>query len=122
MKLIDAPEEKQAYGTQAKKKLTELIFKKEVKCIQKSIDPDGLTTCTLTFEEPGKTNFKITSVHTSMVAAGLAWHDVKEAPKDELLGSLEMNAKGSKKGLWAAKKEPVAPWEWRKKKKKKKGR
>jgi len=101
---IDSPERKQAFGTQAKKYLSELIFGKEVKVVYSSKDRYGRIL--------GKIYIGASYVNLKMVEAGFAWHYVKYAPKDDDLAKAEADARKGKVGLWGG--EVLAPWEFRK--------
>lgn len=104
---IDCPEKNQPFGSRAKQFASEICFGKIV-----------------TVKTGGKTdrNKRIlgeillqdgTNVNKELVKNGLAWHFKKYSDNNEYAG-LETTAKQRQMGLWADK-EPIAPWEWRKK-------
>ncbi|WP_172129645.1 thermonuclease family protein [Campylobacter sp. RM16192] len=99
---IDAPERKQAYGEKSRKFLAEMIAGKNVEV-----------------KEKGKDKYKRVlgivyrsgqDINAQMVSNGYAWAFVKYS-KDYV--KLQEYAVSKKFGLWADK-EPIAPWEWRK--------
>jgi len=49
-----------------------------------------------------------------LLKAGYAWH-YKQYNKEKRLSEMELQARSKRFGLWADK-DPVAPWEFRKKK------
>ncbi len=102
---IDAPERKQAFGTQAKTALSELAFGKDLTVTSTGRDRYGRLLAWLAVES--------TPINAEMVRAGFAWHYRKYAPKETELADLEADARANRRGLWidAA---PVAPWEFRK--------
>ncbi|HTH31900.1 MAG TPA: thermonuclease family protein, partial [Lacibacter sp.] len=52
-------------------------------------------------------------INKELVAKGMAWHFVKYSSSKEL-AKAELLARKQKVGLWSLK-NPVAPWDWRKK-------
>lgn len=102
---IDAPEKKQAFGQKSKQTLSDLIFGKNVtiKVQGKSFD----RAVVWAYTKDGK------DISAEMIKAGMAWH-FKKYSDDVEYAALEIQASKSKIGLWADK-NPVAPWEWRKK-------
>ena len=98
---IDAPELKQPYGKKSKQFLANLIAGKAVEV-----------------EENGKDRYKRTigtiylngaDINAQMVANGYAWAYRKFSKK---YTAQESQAKSQKLGLWRDK-EPIPPWEWR---------
>ena len=53
-------------------------------------------------------------VSAEMIMAGMAWH-YKKYDKTGLYNILEIGARSEKKGLWIDK-NPIPPWDFRKKK------
>ena len=104
---IDAPESKQDFGQIAKKKLSDLIFQKEVKVDVSESDLYGRAI--------GKVYVDSSYVNLEMVIAGLAWHYVQYAPNDTELAEAEKFARSLKRGLWGGN-SPIAPWEFLKNK------
>lgn len=101
---IDAPERRQAFGTQARDKLAELCFGKPVLVRAGSKDRYGRTLGTVIVAG--------VNANLEMVNTGLAWH-YKQYSKDAELSRAEADARKAKRGLWADP-APVAPWDFRK--------
>ncbi|MFY7840555.1 MAG: thermonuclease family protein [Lacibacter sp.] len=103
---IDAPEKSQDYGTASKQLLGTLCA-------------GELLTVVVTDTDRNKR--KIAEVYSSkkvwinkeIIAKGMAWHFKKYSTNKEL-ATAEEQARKQKIGLWSLK-NPVAPWEWRKK-------
>ena len=104
---IDTPEKKQAFGTKAQKALGDRIHEKEVGIRDYGKDRYGRVLAELVL---GGEN-----VNLWMVRNGWAWHYAQYSPKADYLRDAQTKAKAEKAGLWADK-NPVAPWEFRKKK------
>ena len=102
---IDAPESRQDFGQRAMQKLSDLIFKKEVKVEVSETDLYGRAI--------GKVYVDSTYVNLEMVIAGLAWHNVQHDSNDIELAEAEKFARTLKRGLWGGN-SPIAPWEFRK--------
>jgi micrococcal nuclease len=102
---IDAPEAKQAFGTQAKAALSAHVFGKEA--VVHVTGHDRYKRTLGRVEVAGK------DIILQMVKDGMAWHYVKYAAKDAALAKAQVEAKTAKRGLWADP-APVAPWEFRK--------
>lgn len=102
---IDAPELKQPFGNAAKKALSDLVFGKTVEVKETGKDRYARTLATVTVGS--------LDANLEMVKTGFAWHYAKYS-KDQMLKEAQMEAQAAKLGLWADK-EPVMPWEWRKK-------
>lgn len=103
---IDAPESKQAFGARAKDALSNLVFGKTVTVQVRTTDRYGRTV--------GRIIVDGTDVNLSMVRAGLAWWYRAYAKNDRALEAAESEARAAKRGLWSEK-DPVAPWDWRRK-------
>jgi len=111
---IDAPEKNQAFGTRSKQYLSNLIFRKQVRI-------------TLQLTKRGKPKRSwdrfVAWVYTSddkdvsaeMLKAGMAWHFKKYDSTPEY-AKFEADARNAQLGLWIDK-NPVAPWNFRRKKK-----
>lgn len=102
---IDAPESKQAFGNQAKKRLSDLVFGKTVTVKVNDVDRYGRSVGELTVGGA--------SVNERMVRDGYAWWYRQYAKTNKTLERFEKEARNAKRGLWGDKK-PQAPWEWRK--------
>lgn len=100
---IDAPEKTQPFGAVAKKGLSDITFGKTVRVEDSGRDRYGRV---LGVVWVGNTNANLL-----MIQRGLAWHFVKYS-KDLKLSDAELKARASRTGLWRDK-NPVAPWEWR---------
>ena len=101
---IDAPERRQPFGVKSREALAALVHEKDVRVETSGEDRYGRTLGTVFVGE--------CNVNREMVRNGLAWH-YKRYSKDEELAELEVKAREAKIGLWADK-DPVPPWEWRK--------
>lgn len=102
---IDAPENGQAYGREAREKLISLILGKQIKIDQQGIDHYNRTL--------GQVYLGKRRINTELVAAGCAWHSDYHAPDDTELATAQKIAKKYHKGLWQDE-APLPPWEWRK--------
>lgn len=103
---IDCPEINQPFGKQAKEFTYSLAFAQVVTVKEKSIDKSGTITADIIL-------FNGITLNHQLVRSGLAWWYRKHAPNDRTLAGMEAKAKAEKKGLWAAKSDPIAPWRWR---------
>lgn len=104
---IDCPEKKQAFGTQAKLFASDICFGKIV-----TIKTNGKA------DRYGRIIGEVilkdgTNVNKELVKKGLAWH-YKKYSNDNDYAQLEAKSRKNKTGLWKDK-EPIAPWDWRKK-------
>jgi endonuclease YncB( thermonuclease family) len=110
---IDAPEKNQAFGTRSKQYLSNLIFGKQI-CIKFQLTKKGKHKrswdryIAWAYTPDGK------DVSAEMLKAGMAWHYKKYDSMQEE-AKLENGARKAKIGLWVDK-NPVAPWNFRKKK------
>lgn len=103
---IDAPEKKQDFANASKELLGALCNNELLTVVV--IDTD-------------RNKRKIADIYTQhklwinkeLVAKGMAWHFVKYSSNKEL-AKAELLARKQKAGLWSLK-NPVAPWDWRKK-------
>ena len=102
---IDAPELDQPYGQKAKRALSALVFRKEVRVESPEPDKYGRTLGTVFL---GAVN-----VNAELVKQGAAWV-YRAYPFPPELEGLEAQARAAKRGLWAL---PVdqrcPPWDWR---------
>src|SRR2546421_3171356 len=106
---IDAPESHQAFGTQSKKNLSDLIFDKEVTVVYDKIDQYGRLV--------GKIIFAGRDINLEQVKAGMAWHykqfEREQSPEDrELYAQAEDQARSARRGLWVDA-NPIEPGEFR---------
>lgn len=102
---IDAPEKKQAYGTQAKTFMSRLVFGKSANLRITDTDRYGRS---IAWVYVGGRNINVESIR-----AGYAWWYRDYSKKYPQLGKYEAEARAAKRGLW---RDPhaVAPWVWRK--------
>ena len=102
---IDAPEKKQPFGNLSKKRLSELVFGKEVRVEKRSTDRYKRIVAIVYADT--------LNINETMIAEGMAWHFTRY-DQNPAWTTLEAQARVNKWGLW---KEayPVAPWEWRRK-------
>jgi len=101
---IDAPERGQAFGQRAKQALIARVFGKTVRVETTGHDRYGRTLGTIYL---GTEN-----INHWLVQEGWAWRYDRYSRSEELL-RLHGEARREQRGLWADK-EPVRPWEWRK--------
>jgi micrococcal nuclease len=102
---IDCPEKKQAFGQRAKQRASELAFGKSVRVETTTVDRYGRSVARVRLPD-GR------SLNEALLRDGLAWW-YRQYSKDARLGALEEEARGAKRGLWAAP-SPTPPWEFRK--------
>ena len=102
---IDCPEKSQPFANVCKKYLSDLIYGKTVSLQKNGIDRYGRTLAIVFIDT--------INVNETLLSTGFAWH-YKSYDKNSKWSDLEINAKKNKKGLWADK-NPIPPWEWRKK-------
>ena len=110
---IDAPESHQAFGTQSKKRLSEMVFGKDVTVVYQKTDQYGRLV--------GKVVFDGKDVNLEQVKAGMAWHykeyQREQAAADrELYAAAEDDARNGRRGLWQDA-DPVEPSAFRKEEK-----
>ena len=100
---IDAPESRQAFGTQAKQTLSSMVFGKEVQIVQRDQDRYGRLVGTVYVDGQ--------NVNAEMVRRGMAWV-YRHYAKDPSLLEIENLARIKKRGLWT---DPhaIPPWEYR---------
>jgi endonuclease YncB( thermonuclease family) len=107
---IDAPESHQAFGTQSKKSLSDMVFDREVTVVYQKTDQYGRLVGKITLD--GK------DINLEQVQAGMAWHykeyQREQAPEDrELYARAEDEARSARRGLWRDP-DPVEPSAFRK--------
>src|SRR5256714_14811942 len=106
---IDAPESHQAFGTQSKKSLSDMIFAKDVTVIYDKTDQYGRLV--------GKILLNGKDVNLEQVKGGMAWHykeyEREQSPEDrELYARAEDDARSARRGLWVDA-NPIEPGEFR---------
>ena len=104
---IDAPEKKQPFGNKSRDNLASYIAGEIITVKYKSKDKYGRILGTIYFEN--------LDINLQQIKNGYAWV-YKQYSKNQTYYQEEQKAKDLKKGLWIAK-EPLAPWEYRKKRK-----
>ena len=106
---VDTPERGQPWGKESTAALTALVMGKEV-----DIEPFSQDR----YERMiGIVFLGDLNVNLELVKRGHAWAYRQYMRKeDSALCINEAAARTAKKGLWASREQPVAPWEWRRKK------
>jgi len=102
---IDTPEKSQSFGKRAKNELSKKVFGKTVNI--EIIDIDRYQRMI------GNVFLKNRWINREMVQEGWAWH-YKTYSKSSALAEAEKQARSAKRGLWREK-DPIAPWEFRRK-------
>jgi len=105
---IDCPEKKQAFGSVATKFTSDFCFGKEARVVVFEKDRYGRSI--------GEVFVGDKSLNKALVKNGFAWWYRYFANNDKELERLESEARKAKIGLWKDK-NPVPPWEFRKRKK-----
>lgn len=100
---IDAPESKQAFGTQSKQSLADICFKKTVVVDDKGTDRYKRTLSRIKCDG--------IDANAEQVKRGMAWA-YRQYLTDPSIAGLEDSAKASKTGLWTDE-IPLPPWEFR---------
>lgn len=100
---LDAPESNQAYGTQAKKALSDKVFGKQVTVKWDEKDRYQRTLGNIFVDDRW--------INKEMVVDGYAWH-YKQYSKDDDISKAHVQARALKKGLWGGE-SPIAPWDFR---------
>lgn len=118
---IDAPEKAQPFGQKSKTSLSAMVFNREVEVQGSKTDRYGRLVGKVMAADPN-CNMpacpKIHDVNLMQVMSGMAWwyrdYAREQSPKDrEDYEVAEFQAKSQRHGLWADK-NPVPPWDWRK--------
>jgi len=112
---IDAPEKRQPFGHRSKENLSKWVFGRDALIEGNKIDRYGRLV--------GKVIVDGHDAGLEQVRAGLAWwyraYAKEQTPKDqENYEHAEKLAREEKLGLWRDK-DPVPPWEWRRRKRRK---
>lgn len=102
---IDAPEKRQPFGNVSKKRLSELVFGKEVRIEIRSADRYKRIVAIVYADT--------LNINETMIDEGMAWHFTRY-DQNPAWTALEARARTNKSGLWKDA-HPVAPWEWRRK-------
>ncbi|WP_028455356.1 thermonuclease family protein [Chitinilyticum litopenaei] len=108
---IDSPEKKQAFGQQAKKALSDLVYRRQIEATITDVDRYGRGVALLT--QDGR------AINLAQVESGHAWFYRQYAKKALSRGEFaryaaaEDAARQAQQGLWRDR-DPTPPWEWRK--------
>jgi micrococcal nuclease len=102
---IDCPEKKQPFGIAAKQFTSNKCYGQTVTVQHENKYDRNKRLIGLVI------NAKRENINAALVKAGLAWHYKKYSSEKEY-AALENTARKNKIGLWADK-NPIAPWEWR---------
>jgi micrococcal nuclease len=106
---LDAPEAKQAFGYQAKKRLAQLVSRKTIRIENVDTDRYGRTVALVRLADG-------TLVNEELVRSGLAWVYEQYCLREDLCAGLrqaQAEARTAGRGLWAEA-NPTPPWVWRK--------
>lgn len=106
---VDAPESKQAFGYQAKKRLSQLVSRKAIHIENVDTDRYGRTVALVRLSDG-------TLVNEELLRSGLAWVYDQYCLREDLCAALRLaqaEARSAGRGLWAES-SPTPPWEWRK--------
>ena len=103
---IDAPESKQPFGNRSRQSLAAVCFQKPASVNTVSKDRYGRTV--------GYVVCAGTDAQSHQVSTGMAWIYDRYSNPSSPLYALQSAAKAARAGLWADK-EPIPPWEWRRK-------
>lgn len=101
---IDAPESRQAFGTQARQQLQRLCLRQRARIEPLNQDAYGRTVANVRCAG--------TDVASAQVRAGLAWVYTPYARQHPHLAPLQRQAQSAHLGLWAQRR-PLAPWRYR---------
>ncbi len=108
---IDAPEKAMPFGERSKQSLSSMVYGKDVSVVWNKRDRYGRIL--------GRVHGLGGDVNLAQIRAGMAWH-YKHYAKDqpaaerEAYAQAENAARQAERGLWSDK-NPVPPWEWRRK-------
>ncbi len=100
---IDAPEKDQAFGTQSRDSLLEMVGKREVQIDSQAVDQYGRVVGTISVD--GR------NINQEQVRRGMAW-EYSHYHTDRTYIGLQDEARRVRRGLWVQA-APVAPWQWR---------
>lgn len=103
---IDAPEKGQAFGQAAKKRLSDLVFGRDVRIEVQDQDRYGRTI--------GRVWAGDLDINQDMIRSGFAWayrNYLREPLRTPYLAT-EAEARRAGRGLWRDP-SPIPPWEWR---------
>jgi micrococcal nuclease len=101
---VDAPEQEQDFGTQARKFTSDMVFGQVVDVHEVTVDRYGRTVAWVSVN--GK------SLNKELVKAGMAWWYRRYAWRDRGLQMLQIQARKQKSGIWSVP-HPIPPWKFR---------
>jgi endonuclease YncB( thermonuclease family) len=100
---IDAPETKQAFGSAAKKSLSDLVYGREVRVVVSTVDDYGRKVAHLYIGDFW--------VNLAQIERGMAWHYVRYYSHARFHAA-EVYARTNRLGLWTDA-YPTPPWDFR---------
>jgi micrococcal nuclease len=100
---IDAPEATQAFGPEARDAARRLLLNRTVVVLMRDVDQYGRLVAALSVD--GR------DIGTELISSGAAWN-YAQFSQDERFATLESDARGAKRGLWAVS-NPTPPWLFR---------
>lgn len=102
---IDAPEGGQAFGSSAKRALSQLAYRQYVRMFEDGKDRYGRTLARLYRAEDGL------DLNLELVRRGVAWHYLRFS-NEGALSEAEQAARSRRVGLWSDE-APIPPWRYR---------
>jgi len=100
---IDAPEQRQDFGTRSCESLAEICHGKAAELAERGQDRYKRVLAQVTCAG--------VDANAEQVSRGMAWVFVRYAPKGFPLYATEADARAARRGLWSHE-APVPPWEW----------
>lgn len=119
---VDAPETGQGYGTtgqpfasKARAQLRRMILRKECSFEIVSRDNNGRSVARVWVPSAESADSPLGVIDSgfALIKSGLAWHDARFAPHASEYRDAAAAARCERRGLWAAREDPVPPWKWR---------
>jgi len=101
---VDCPEKSQPFGTKAKQFTSDQIYRKQIKYIVTDIDRYGRSIAKIYYDDNKYLSAEI-------IKNGFGWQYKKYSTSKDL-ANFENSARLQKVGLWYDK-NPLAPWDWR---------
>ncbi len=103
---IDAPESHQAFGSRSRQHLASLVFRQQVRVVDKGVDKYGRTLGVVFTGQDA-------NVNVEMVHQGMAWaYRYRERASNSAMLPVEAEARSAKRGLWSDQ-NATPPWEFR---------
>jgi endonuclease YncB( thermonuclease family) len=100
---IDTPEERQPWGSESRKALSNKVLQKRVEIYDQGTDRYS--------RKIGRVYFKDRDISRELVAEGHAWVNRLHKPDKSLIAA-EESARSSRLGLWNLD-NPIPPWTWK---------